>query len=171
MRILIGLGGNVGGVRAAFALAAEALAGLGTVVARSSLYRTAAVGPPQPDYLNAVLLLDGELPPLELLDACQALERDAGRDRGREDRWGPRPLDLDLLLADGLVHRGPRLELPHPRLVERGFVLVPAAEIAPEWRHPTVGASLAELAGRIRPAATAAVERIAGRGWRSPSDP
>lgn len=162
MRVLIGLGGNLGDVRRTFDCAAAALAGVAAVLARSPLYRTAAVGPPQPDYLNAVLMLDASLPPLELLERCQALERNAGRDRGREPRWGPRPLDLDVLVADGLVHRSPALELPHPRLAERAFALVPAAEIAPEWLHPLAGATLAELAGRA--AAAAAVERVGAWG-------
>ncbi len=164
MQILIGLGGNVGDVRLSFDRAAEAFAGVGIVVARSSLYRTAALGPPQPDYLNAVVLLEASRPPSELLGVCQALESEAGRDRRREPRWGPRPLDLDLLLADGLVRRGPRLELPHPRLAERAFALVPAAEVAPEWRHPLVGATVSELARRVRPAVGAAVRRVGGWG-------
>jgi 2-amino-4-hydroxy-6-hydroxymethyldihydropteridine diphosphokinase len=160
VRILIGLGGNEGDVRSAFDRAAAALADAGAVLARSSLYRTTAIGPPQPDYLNAALLLDTPMPPLGLLSACQAIEREVGRDRDREARWGPRPLDLDLLLADGLVHRSPSLVLPHLRLEERAFALVPAAEIAPGWRHPVTGATLEEMARRVGREGAATVDRI-----------
>ena len=166
MRLLIGLGGNQGEPRTAFDRARAALAEDGTVLECSSLYRTAPVGPPQPEYLNAVLLLETRRPPLALLDRCQAIEAAAGRDRTAERRWGPRALDLDLLLADRLVHRGARLVLPHPRLAERAFALVPAAEIAPEWVHPIVGRPLAALAAEVLRRDPAAVQRL-GR-WLTP---
>lgn len=146
MRLLLGFGGNVGCPRRAFRAALAALGERHAVVAVSSLYRSTAIGPPQLDFLNLVAMIEPSGPLLELLDLCQALEAAAGRDRAGEPRWGPRPLDIDLLLADGLVHRGPRLVLPHPRLAERGFALVPAAELSPRWIHPTIGCTLAELA-------------------------
>jgi 2-amino-4-hydroxy-6-hydroxymethyldihydropteridine diphosphokinase len=148
--VLVGLGGNLGDPRAAFAAALAALAGTGEVVATSGLWRTRPVGPAQPDYLNAVILIGWPGEPRSLLARCLELERAAGRDRSSAPRWGARPLDLDLLLARGLVWRGPDLELPHPRLHERAFALVPAAEVAPGWVHPVVGLTLAELADAVR---------------------
>ncbi len=149
MRLLLGLGGNLGQPRLAFAAALAALARRHRLVAVSALYRSPPLGPPQPPYLNLVALVEPSRGLLELLDDCQELERAAGRRRVAEVRWGPRPLDLDLLLAEGVVHRGPRLELPHPGLDRRGFALVPAAELAPAWVHPTRGAPLAELAAAV----------------------
>ncbi|MFN7520002.1 MAG: 2-amino-4-hydroxy-6-hydroxymethyldihydropteridine diphosphokinase [Lysobacteraceae bacterium] len=134
-RAWVGLGGNLGDVDAAFA---SAIAGLRAapgieVIAVSRRYRTAAWGvTDQPPFLNAVVALDTTLEPVELLDALLALERAAGRDRSRETRWGPRPLDLDLLAVDGMVFHTPRLVLPHPRAHERAFVIVPWADLAPD---------------------------------------
>jgi len=145
MRVLIGLGGNLGDVPAAFAEAIGALAPAGRVAARSSLWRSAAQGPPQPDFCNAAIVLATELPPAALLDLCQRLEARAGRTRAGE-RWGPRPLDLDLLLVPELVIVAPTLLLPHPRLATRRFALMPAAEIAPHWLHPRLHRTVAELA-------------------------
>ena len=146
MRIIIGLGGNLGDVATALARAAEALAAGGSVFARSSLWRSAPLGPSQPDFLNGALLLATDLHPLALLDLCQRIEASAGRDREREARWGPRSLDLDLLIAPDLVIESPRLTLPHPRMASRRFALLPAAELAPDWAHPRLRATLAELA-------------------------
>jgi 2-amino-4-hydroxy-6-hydroxymethyldihydropteridine diphosphokinase len=148
MEILIGLGGNLGDPLATFRVIRQTLSRDLRLRASSRLYRTRAVGPPQPDYCNAVMYFATGWDPLELLDRCLALELRAGRDRGRVPRWSPRTLDIDLLMARGVVHRGPRLELPHPRFAERVFALRPAAELAPDWRHPLVGDSLAELAER-----------------------
>lgn len=130
----VALGGNLGDPRATLRRALRWLGALpGCRLERvSALHRTAPVGPPQPDYLNAVARLRTRLGPLELLAALQALEGAAGR--RREVRWGPRTLDLDLLLyGDGgrISLRGPALELPHPRLHERAFVLAPLAEVDP----------------------------------------
>jgi 2-amino-4-hydroxy-6-hydroxymethyldihydropteridine diphosphokinase len=150
MRVVLGLGGNLGKPGAAFAQALEALAGVGRVTAVSRLWRTRPVGPPQPDFLNAAALLDWPAGPRSLLDRCRELEAVAGRDRAREVPWGPRTLDLDLLLATSAVCRGPVLELPHPRLHERRFALEPAAEVAPNWVHPLLGQTIKELAGQAR---------------------
>jgi 2-amino-4-hydroxy-6-hydroxymethyldihydropteridine diphosphokinase len=152
LKIVIGLGGNLGTVRETFRhalLDLESHEGI-RILRRSGLWTTEAVGPPQPDYLNAAVLVESTLPPRRLLDLCQAIEARHGRDRRREQRWGPRTLDLDLLVADGVVCRGPKLELPHPRLAERAFALEPAAEVAPDLIHPTAGASLADLAAGVR---------------------
>ena len=149
MRILVGLGGNQGDVATTFATAAAALAREGRIAASSRLWRTAAVGPAQPEFLNAVLLLDLAHDPLRLLACAQRIEIAAGRDRRREARYGPRPLDIDLLLAPGMVVEAPALTLPHPRLGERRFALMPAAEVAPDWVHPRLHRSIAELAASL----------------------
>ncbi len=146
MRVVLGLGGNLGKPRTAFAQALEALAGVGRVTAVSRLWRTRPIGPSQPDFLNAAALLDWPAGPMSLLDRCRELEAVAGRDRAREEPWGPRTLDLDLLLTTSAVCRGPVLELPHPRLHERRFALEPAAEVAPNWVHPLLGRTIKDLA-------------------------
>ena len=150
MRVVLGLGGNLGKPEAAFAQALEALAGVGRVAAVSRLWRTRPIGPSQPDFLNAAALIDWPAGPRSLLSHCLELEAEAGRDRAQEERWGPRALDLDLLLAEGVVCRGPNLELPHPRLHERRFALEPAAEIAPNWVHPLLGWTIEDLATAAR---------------------
>ena len=162
MRLIIGLGGNVGDVRSAFDHAAMRLRKNRNleVLGNSSLWRTIAVGPKQPAYLNAAILVAFDASPRELLEFCRTIEATTGRDRKTEARWGPRPLDLDLLIADTLVCRGPALELPHPRLAQRAFALAPAAEVAPEWVHPLEGRTLAEMAETRRSAMPTAVEVI-----------
>ena len=150
MEILIGLGGNLGQPEVAFSQALEVLANEGRVMAVSKLWRTRPVGPPQPDYLNAAALIDWPAAPGALLHRCRELEVVAGRNRAQEERWGPRDLDLDLLIARSTVCRGPDLEIPHPRLHERRFVLEPAAEVAPIWVHPLLGLTIEELAENAR---------------------
>lgn len=110
---------------------------------RSHLYRTVAVGPPQPDYLNCCALVQTSLAPEELLRTTLKIEAEFGRIR--RERWGPRLLDLDLLLFDNLVLETPSLQLPHPRMNERAFMLVPLAEVAPDWVEPISGKAIAEL--------------------------
>ena len=138
----VGLGGNVGDVATAFDAALRRLgesAGV-EVLARSRCYRTPAWGLiDQADFVNAVAALRTTLAPRALLELLQAIEREHGRDRSREQRWGPRTLDLDLLAVDGVVLDTSALQLPHPRLAERAFVLVPWAEIAPEVVVPGLG--------------------------------
>jgi 2-amino-4-hydroxy-6-hydroxymethyldihydropteridine diphosphokinase len=150
IRVLLGLGGNLGEPAAAFRRALAALAAEGRVERVSRLRRTRPVGPPQPDFCNAAATVVWPRRPRELLVRCRELEAAAGRQRSREERWGPRALDLDLLLAEGLVCRGPLLELPHPRFHERRFALEPAAEVAPGWLHPLFGLTVSELADRQR---------------------
>lgn len=127
---MLALGANLGDAAAALQSAVDSLAGAGKVLAVSGVYQTAPVGgPPQPDYLNAVVLLETALSPSELLAFAHAVESGAGRER--LERWGPRTLDIDVIAYDDLVSADPALTLPHPRAHERGFVLVPWAEIAP----------------------------------------
>ena len=132
---LIGLGGNVGDVRATLAKAIDALCAgaVARLVARSSDYATPPWGQEnQPPFVNACIEIETALEPHALLQLMHDIERAHGRDRAKETRWGPRSLDLDLLAYDdrALDERG--LTLPHPRLFERAFVLVPLAEIAPD---------------------------------------
>ena len=114
---------------------------------QSSWYRTEPVGPPQPDYLNGCALLKVEMSPPELLETLLAIEAKFGR--VRQERWGPRILDLDLLLFDTLILETPNLTLPHPYLRERAFVLVPLAEIAPNWIDPISGKAIAQLVQEV----------------------
>jgi 2-amino-4-hydroxy-6-hydroxymethyldihydropteridine diphosphokinase len=150
LRVVLGLGGNLGDPVAAFREALAALAGGGRVEVVSRLWCTRPVGPQQPDYLNAAAVVAWLHGPRGLLARCRGLEAAAGRDRSREQHWGPRALDLDLLLGEGVVCRGPALELPHPRFAERRFALEPAAEVAPGWLHPLLGLTVRELLTRQR---------------------
>lgn len=152
--ILIGLGGNLdspryGPPRATLeaALAVLATAGI-RAVARSAWYRSAPQPvSDQPWFVNLVVRVETSLAPRDLLDRLQAIERDFGRRRGA--RNAARIIDLDLLDYDGRISDDPALTLPHPRLHERAFVLVPLRDVAPGWRHPrsgqTVDAMLAAL--------------------------
>ena len=130
---LLALGGNIGDVRTTLDRAEAMLCEHGRVqvTARSSDYRTPPWGvTDQPPFINRCLAIETVLPPLALLDQAQAIERALGRDRSSERRWGPRTVDIDILAYDHLALDEPRLMLPHPRLFERAFVLVPLAEIA-----------------------------------------
>ncbi len=109
----------------------------------SSFYQTAPVGPPQPDYINACVTLEVELSPLALLDTLLAIEAQFGR--VRLERWQARTLDLDLLLYGDLILDTPRLTIPHPRMGDRAFVLVPLAEIAADWLEPISQKAIAQL--------------------------
>lgn len=154
-RAFIGLGSNVGDRAASLSAAAEALESEEAIeiVARSSVYETDPVGgPAQPRYYNQVLEIETGLTPRRLLDACQRIEARLGRHRAQEVRWGPREIDLDLLAVDGEVVRESDLTIPHPRIAERAFVLVPWAEVSPDFEIPGRGRVAALLAalGEIR---------------------
>ena len=145
----IGLGSNLGDrlwhLRRGLGLVA-ALFGT-KVVAVSSVYDTAPLGTTdQPRFLNAVAALETGLEPRALLRELQRIERVSGRER--RERWGPRTLDLDLLVYEGRVESGPEFEVPHPRMLGRAFVLVPLAEIAPDLVVPGQTATARELADR-----------------------
>jgi 2-amino-4-hydroxy-6-hydroxymethyldihydropteridine diphosphokinase len=147
VKAAFGLGSNLGDRRAHLEEAIRGLAALGRVLAISTFHDTAPLGPPQPRYLNAAVIVETELEPRELLRRARELERRAGRVRG--ERWGARTLDVDLLLyGDRVVHE-PDLTVPHPRLHERRFVLAPLSEVALDWvvpgRERTVGELLADL--------------------------
>lgn len=148
-KVAIALGSNLGDSRAILEGALAALDNTpGIALYRhSSWYQTAPVGPPQPDYLNGCALLRVQLAPQELLEILLGIERQFGRHR--RERWGPRILDLDLLLYDRLVLETPGLQLPHPHMKERAFVLVPLAEIAPDWIEPVSGSAIAALAREV----------------------
>jgi 2-amino-4-hydroxy-6-hydroxymethyldihydropteridine diphosphokinase len=141
---------------------AAGLAGLedrgAVTVRRSRIYRTDPVGgPPQGEFLNLVVEVETALGPAALLAAALEVERGRGRRREEEVRWGPRTLDIDILLFRGRVLSRPGLELPHPRLHLRRFVLAPLAELAPDLRHPRSGRTIAALlaacedSGAVRP--------------------
>lgn len=143
-RVLLGLGANLGDPAAQLARAVARLAEVVRVTAVSSLYRSEPVGfREQPDFLNAVCVAETTLAPADLLAATQAVEREMGREP--TFRNGPRPLDVDILAYGGLVLRSPDLVLPHPGIAHRGFVLLPLAEVAPEWRHPVLDRTAREL--------------------------
>jgi 2-amino-4-hydroxy-6-hydroxymethyldihydropteridine diphosphokinase len=147
VRAWIGLGANTGDPIAAVRAAIDALAGLPeTAVLRSSrLYRTPAWGPvAQPDYINAVALLDTRLAASSLLDALLGIERAFGRIR--DERWGPRSLDLDLLLYGDCVIDMPGLRVPHPHLHERAFMLVPLLDTGQDVVIPGRGSARKALA-------------------------
>jgi 2-amino-4-hydroxy-6-hydroxymethyldihydropteridine diphosphokinase len=127
--VIIGLGGNVGDVVEAFRRARTAFEQLGRVTS-APLYRTAPIGPAQPPYLNSALRVRWEPASAdELIATVLELEAFLGRDRRGEVRWGPRPIDLDVLLWGDRVVRTPALEVPHPRLHERRFALRPVIEL------------------------------------------
>jgi 2-amino-4-hydroxy-6-hydroxymethyldihydropteridine diphosphokinase len=159
----IALGSNLpslaGHPDATLAAALPQLASIGRITARSGLYSTAPVGlTNQPRFVNAVVVLDTPLAPRTLLAALLFIERLFGRDRSVAVPNGPRTLDLDILLYGDLIHSEPGLEIPHPRLAQRAFVLVPLAEIAPDLRDPRSGLTAAQLLANLAPA-------------NSPSDP
>ncbi|MEX0701577.1 MAG: 2-amino-4-hydroxy-6-hydroxymethyldihydropteridine diphosphokinase [Planctomycetales bacterium] len=150
VRCHIALGGNLGPVVEAFERALARLAEQPriAVVRRSAIYRTRAVGDAaEGAFRNAAAELETDLPPLELLDALQAVEREFGRTRGT--RWGDRPLDLDLIFYGDALLDEPRLTVPHPACWYRRFVLDPLCEIAPEAAHPEKGATVTELRDRL----------------------
>lgn len=113
----------------------------------SSWYKTAPIGPRQPDYLNGCALLEITLEPHQLLETLLNIEDEFGR--VRKERWGPRTLDLDLILYEDLILDTPNLIIPHPRMRERAFVLIPLAEIAPNMLEPQSGLTITQLLEKV----------------------
>jgi 2-amino-4-hydroxy-6-hydroxymethyldihydropteridine diphosphokinase len=145
----VALGSNLGDSYATLAAAIKTLAhapGM-ALQAQSPVYRTVAVGPPQPDYLNACALFATKLDPHAVLATLLQTEVHFGR--VRRERWGPRLLDLDLLLFDDLILNQPNLQIPHPRMTERAFVLVPLNDIAPNWIEPISKKTIAQLVQQV----------------------
>jgi 2-amino-4-hydroxy-6-hydroxymethyldihydropteridine diphosphokinase len=145
----IALGSNLG---ESYTILEKALTYLGRragikLIRRSRWYQTLAVGPPQPDYLNGCAILEVTLSPEELLATLLGIEREFGR--VRKERWGPRTLDLDIIFYGDIIVSTPNLEIPHPRWRDRAFVLVPLAEIAPDWIDPVSHLPMRSLLGGI----------------------
>lgn len=160
---VIGLGANLGDRLATLRAAVTDLSELGRVQGVSSLYETAPVGPPQPDFLNAAVRLDSSLEPLALLRALLAIERRHGRER--RERWGPRTLDLDLLFSPGVQLVEPGLTLPHPELTRRAFALAPLLDVAPDARDPISGQRYEDV---FRALTASGVRRLeTGDAWRA----
>ena len=150
-RAYLGLGSNLGDRRALLRQAIEALDwGDVSVVDRSGVYETVPVGgpPDQPDFLNQVIAVETNLDARGLWERCSAVEASLGRAREHETRWGPRAIDIDVLTFGDEDVDDPDLEIPHPRMAERAFVLTPLAEIAPDLRIDGLGTA-ADLARRL----------------------
>lgn len=148
--VLLSLGANQGDRAGNLETAVSTLVRFLSVRAVSATYET----PPmyacdQPPFLNLAVVADTDLPPSALLAAAKALERRIGRRPGR--RFGPRPIDVDIIFYDDLTMDTPALRIPHPAMAERGFVLAPAADLVPDWRHPENGQTVAGLLAALEP--------------------
>jgi 2-amino-4-hydroxy-6-hydroxymethyldihydropteridine diphosphokinase len=164
----IGLGANEGDPRRQLEEAVTRLAATEEIelVKASSFYLNPPLGPPdQHWYVNAVIQVRTRLAPEELLRVLHRVEQDLGR--VRRERWGPRRMDLDLLLYNGVILSGPDLCLPHPEMQNRSFVLVPLAEIAPQAWHPGLEKTASELLGMLDPEDRESLKKLTGE--QSPS--
>jgi 2-amino-4-hydroxy-6-hydroxymethyldihydropteridine diphosphokinase len=164
---LIGLGANTGDARRTLDRAVALLCNDGQtrLTARSADYRTPPWGfEGQPPFINLCIAVETSLAPGKLLARAQAIEHALGRERSKERRWGPRPIDIDLLAYDDLTMQTPELELPHPRLFARAFVLVPLAEIVPE--RTIAGVRVRDALARVD---AIGIERLAPAKSEGPS--
>ncbi|MEY4087297.1 MAG: hypothetical protein RIU70_407 [Actinomycetota bacterium] len=147
MKAVIALGANIGNPKEQMDLAVAMLRESTEFIALSSYYTTKPVGgPEQPDYINAVCIIESELPALDLLSLLHGIEKSLGRERN--EKWGPRTIDLDLIQYGNLLSKADELELPHPRAYERRFVLEPWHEIEPDailLTHGKISELLAHL--------------------------
>jgi len=161
--VYVGLGSNEGDRESYLVAALEALSLIDAVIVLrcSPLFDSAPVGPPQPRFLNAVVALDCGLGPQRLLAILQRIEQDLGRTRSR-GRWGPRPIDLDILLWEGEVVADANLQVPHLELHKRRFALEPLVELAPDVKHPVLGVPVKELLARLDPQD---VRRLSATQW------
>jgi 2-amino-4-hydroxy-6-hydroxymethyldihydropteridine diphosphokinase len=175
----IAMGANLpswaGAPEATLAVAALRLEALGRVACRSSLYNTKPVGlAEQPRFVNAVVALETELGPRQLLSELLKIELEFGRDRSAGVANGPRKLDLDILLFDEVQINEPGLDIPHPRLAARAFVLIPLNEIAPQAADPRTGKTVTQLLHGLFPNSEGesdAVVKIHRNGWRAGCGP
>lgn len=159
--VYIGLGANTGNREANLRMALRGLTRMAHVETVSSLYETDAVGPEQPAFYNAVSRIETGLEPEPLLRFLKTIEEEVGRRPGGE-RWGPRAIDLDILLYSDQTVETEDLTIPHPRLAERAFVLIPFAEIAPNATHPATGHTIAQLTKGV---SKDGVRQVEPAGW------
>jgi 2-amino-4-hydroxy-6-hydroxymethyldihydropteridine diphosphokinase len=166
--VYVGLGANLGNRAANLAMALRYLSSLARIDAVSSLYETAPLGEqPQPPFYNAVCGVSTGLSPEALLDYLKRVEFEIGRRPA--ERWAPRAIDLDLLLYGDRVIDTPALVVPHPRLPERAFVLVPLAEIAPDAMHPVLGRTAREMLSGLSESDVSGVTKVEPPGWERKS--
>jgi 2-amino-4-hydroxy-6-hydroxymethyldihydropteridine diphosphokinase len=159
--VYLALGSNIGNREANLRMALRGLTRMARVDAVSSLYKSAPEGPPQPDYFNAVTRIETGLEPLPLLRFLKSLEHEIGR-RPAATTAAPRPIDLDILLYDDLTIDEPSLTVPHPRMLQRSFVMRPLAEIAPEVTHSSWTKPAAEVASELK---SVGLEVVLAIGW------
>ena len=149
VKCAIALGSNLGDSKQILNQALDLLSQISGIelISHSSWYETVPVGPPQPNYVNGCAILETELLPEDVLQILLKIEQQFGRIR--QQRWGPRILDLDILLYGDLILEMPNLTIPHPRMNERAFVLVPLAEIAADWIEPVSRQTILQLSQAI----------------------
>lgn len=164
--VIVGLGSNLGDRLAFLAAGAAGLHEFTGLSACSFVYETAPIGPPQPHYLNAAVRFETERSPAEVLAVLLEIERLCGRER--RERWGPRTLDLDLLWIDGRSVDEPGLTVPHARLNERPFALLPLLDVAPDAADPRTGTPYWRVVAALDCSEMRQLERLDFRGARFP---